>query len=190
MTPLNLDSTLDIFEKISTKVAPNTELMLIGAVPCMFWGNGISLLGGSRTTMDIDVWEEGSTFNTANLKAALKSVNVGFNPTGFDEPDAPYLQIVTSEMVFVPAGNPVELYEINNLRLITPDPYSYIASKLIRCNIKDAADCALIAKHHRIASADLIKAATKLKSCKRITRTQVELAHENITLIQSFLSNL
>jgi hypothetical protein len=177
----------EFLEKISKEVAPGTHLVLIGAVPCILMGQGMSCTGEVRATLDIDVWKRDSKYKLENLKSVCLKHGLGFNPTGYNEPTTAYLQLVEPDLVFLPANNGVVLFTKNNLTVSCPDPICYISSKLVRCNTKDAADCALIAQHFNLTKEQIAQAATRLKTCKGITYAQLEQAQENITLVQQYV---
>jgi len=110
------------------------EICLIGSAACLLAGMD------GRTSRDLDVWEPASNYDTAELRKAVESAELAFNPNSFVEPSTPYIQIVEPGLVQIGDFTPVRLMRMGRLHLTKPPIENLIAAKLIRCEEKDLAD--------------------------------------------------
>lgn len=137
MISFDRDRWLRALEEIAIalgKEGDPVEICLIGSAACLFGGMD------GRTSRDLDVWQPASDYDMAELKAAVETAGLAFNPTSAIEPDMPYLQIVEPGIVQIGSFTPVKLLRIGRLRLTRPPIENIIAAKLTRCAEKDLAD--------------------------------------------------
>lgn len=122
---------------------PPVRLCLIGSAAC--------LLGNmpERASHDLDVWKPASKYAIAELRNAVETAGLLFNPKDFLEPDAPYLQIVEPGIVQVGKFEPVHMETLGRLELYRPPIENIIASKLARASDKDILDILYLIKNHQ-----------------------------------------
>lgn len=137
MISFDRDRWLRALEEIAIalgKEGDPVEICLIGSAACLFGGMD------GRTSRDLNVWQPANDYDMAELKAAVETAGLAFNPTSAIEPDMPYLQIVEPGIVQIGSFTPVKLLRIGRLRLTRPPIENIIAAKLTRCAEKDLAD--------------------------------------------------
>jgi hypothetical protein len=121
---------------IGKKIKTNTSLTLMGSAPNMLRGQP------SRTSIDLDVWKPTSSYDKEELKIAVESAGLLFNPTE-EIPDKPYIQIVEPgicQLGNLSKGDIENLESIGNLNIQCPKIEYLIASKLLRAEGKDLED--------------------------------------------------
>jgi uncharacterized protein YkvS len=102
---------------------------------------------GERTSIDIDIVVEDSSFDRNLLKRATEKAGLIFNPTGDFEPDTPYLQLVEPDNPVVSFGDYAKTVKlpgapVNNagISIKSIPAENVIASKLCRATEKDNDD--------------------------------------------------
>jgi hypothetical protein len=119
------------------------KLCLIGSAAC--------LLGNmpERASRDLDIWKPSSQYDTLELKAAAEAAGLVFNPTGYLEPENPYIQIIEPGIVQVGEFTPVLMEKMGRLELYRPPIENIIASKLTRAAEKDIQDILYLLKAYQ-----------------------------------------
>lgn len=126
----------DKLSQIARKIKKPTKLTLMGSAPNMLRGQP------SRMSIDLDIWKQTSTFDKEDIKQAVESTGLLFNPTQ-EIPDKPYIQIVEAGICQLGKFSTHDLQEIQSERklcLQCPPIENLIASKLLRSEPKDLED--------------------------------------------------
>ncbi len=144
------------------------EICLIGSAACLFGGMD------GRTSIDLDVWMPNSRFDELELKQAVISVGLLYDPKTDEEPDKTYLQIVEPGIVQLGVFESVFVKKMGRL-LVTRPPYeNIIASKLTRANFKDIQDIHFLMQTYRPSRESIEKIIASLPNSDR------EVASENL----------
>ena len=148
IVPNSLDGEawMALLEKVAVslgKVGPPVRLCLIGSAACLFGGMA------GRTSRDLDVWRPASDYDRIELKAAIESAGLLFDPKSVLEPERPYLQIVDPGLTQLGAFEPVLVERLGRLHLFRPPIENLIAAKLIRGDAKDLGDIRFLLNAHR-----------------------------------------
>jgi len=128
----------------------HAQLMVIGSWPAIEDGMP------GRTSLDLDVWVEGSDFIEPVLVRACADAGLLFNPTQPEEEldgQTPYLQLVEPGIVQVPDRPPRSKVNLGALKILVPPPAALIASKLTRAAPKDLDDCLYLQHRHGVREA-------------------------------------
>lgn len=126
----------DKLSQISKGVKKATRLTLMGSAPNMLRGQP------SRMSMDLDVWKTSSCYDRDDLKQAVESAGLLFNPTE-EAPTKPYIQIIEAgicQLGRFKTQDIENLETMGNLSLEAPPIENLIASKLLRAEAKDLED--------------------------------------------------
>ena len=148
IVPNSLDGEawMALLEKVAVslgKDGPPVRLCLIGSAACLFGGMA------GRTSRDLDVWRPASDYDRIELKAAIESAGLLFDPKSVLEPERPYLQIVDPGLTQLGAFEPVLVERLGRLHLFRPPIENLIAAKLIRGDAKDLGDIRFLLNAHR-----------------------------------------
>lgn len=130
--------------------------------------------------MDIDVWNQKSTFDQTELRKACQDAGVHFDPRGELDPNAVYVQIVRPGVVRLPVDFEVEvLGRYGKLTVVMPSPALLSAAKLARGDERDIEDIAWWIKERAISLDDIREAVGTLPD-----QSQREVADENMVLVE------
>lgn len=174
MAGLDAERILRLFSDLGQKLARPATLCLIGSTPAIASGQP------NRQTADIDLWHDGSDYDTGDLARACRELGVAFDPRGELESGAIYIQVVRAGIVRLPAGFPVEIIgRFRNLTVVMPRPEILVAAKLVRASEADIQDIAWWVHQRRLHVAD-IEAAIQTFPDPR----DREVASENITFVR------
>ncbi len=152
----------DIASTLGSEGEP-VELCLIGSAAC--------ILGGmdGRTSMDLDIWMPGSDFDELELKKAVLSAGLLFDPKSELEPDTPYIQIVEPGIVQMGKFVSVSVKRMGRLRISRPPYENLIASKLVRADLKDIQDIQFMMQAYRVDKDAVRRVIESLPSRPRAT---------------------
>ena len=151
IVPNSLDGEawMALLEKVAVslgKVGPPVRLCLIGSAACLFGGMA------GRTSRDLDVWRPASDYDRIELKAAIESAGLLFDPKSALVPDRPYLQIVDPGLTQLGPFEPVLVERLGRLFIFRPPIENLIAAKLIRADARDLGDIRFLLDTHRPSS--------------------------------------
>jgi len=132
----------DIAVALGSK-GPPVHLCLIGSASCVLSGMD------GRTSRDLDVWKPASDYDLLELKQAVESAGLLFDPKSHLEPDKPYLQIIEPGLTQTGDFTPVRMDRMGRLVLLRPPIENLIAAKLIRSEPKDIEDIQFLIKLHQ-----------------------------------------
>jgi hypothetical protein len=131
---LNADEWAEKLRDIAGHLKHPASLCLIGAAPGMFSAQ-------PRSSMDLDVWDEGSTFFHSDLKQAVEKAGLLFDPKSELAPEIPYIQIVQPGIVHLGDYKETQtLLREPGMTVVCPPIENIIASKLLRAGPKDIED--------------------------------------------------
>ena len=119
------------------------HLCLIGSAACLFGGME------GRTSRDLDVWKPASEYDLLDLKRAVESAGLAFDPKTVLEPDQPYLQLIEPGLTQVGEFTPVRMEKMGRLILSRPPVENLIAAKLIRADARDIGDIQFLYQLHQ-----------------------------------------
>lgn len=151
---LDRESWLNLLEKMAEALPPEgppVRLCLIGSAACL-----LEAMPG-RSSRDLDVWQPGSDFDRLELKRAVESAGLLFDPRNNLEPDRPYVQIITPGPSQAGDFTPVLWARLGRLHVYLPPWPNLIASKLARGDERDVEDVLFLAGRHAV-SADAVQA--------------------------------
>src|ERR1700689_4953926 len=110
-------------------------------------GSAAAILSGQpeRQTPDIDIWGPESDFDAGDLKQAVETTGLLFDPKGEVGPDDAYLQVLRPGITLFPAKFPTsisveKLGRYGQLTLVMPPPAMIVATKLARGYDSDLED--------------------------------------------------
>lgn len=167
----------DLLIRLGDALKRPTSLVVIGSSVCMSLGQA------ERMTMDVDVWRKDSVYDLGDLKNACKAVGIVFNPTGFDEPDAVYLQMVEPGIVQLGVFDETSsLLKAGNLDIRRPPIENVIASKLVRGEARDFDDSVFLLKKCRVSLNEVETAVASI-----FNKQARENAIENIVMLRACL---
>ncbi|MEX1047916.1 MAG: DUF6036 family nucleotidyltransferase [Akkermansiaceae bacterium] len=132
----------DISEALGNE-GPELQLCLIGSAACLFGGMD------GRTSRDLDIWKPASDYDLLELKSAVESAGLLFDPKGHLDPELPYIQIVEPGLTQIGDFKPVRIDRLGRLILLRPPIENLIAAKLIRSEPKDIEDIQFLYKLHQ-----------------------------------------
>jgi hypothetical protein len=174
MAGLDAKRILRLFSELGQRLARPTTLCLIGSTPAIASGQP------GRQTADIDLWHDGSDYDTGDLARACRELGVAFDPHGELEPDAIYIQVVRPGIVRLPAGCPVEVVgQFGNLTVVMPKPEILVAAKLVRASETDIQDIAWWVHQRSLKIGDIEAAIEALPNHR-----DREVASENMTFVR------
>lgn len=111
-----------------------------------------------RISIDLDIWNKGSSFFYSDLKQAVEKAGLLFDPKAEMAPDQPYVQIVQPGVVQIgPYEETETVLRETGLTVIRPPIENIIASKLVRASAKDLEDIAYL-RHHFGITKDQVEA--------------------------------
>lgn len=143
---LNKESLEDLFVRLSEKIHRRTRLCLFGSSP------GILLGQPNRTTQDIDMWRNSSTYDASDLKRAMADLGVLWNPMHPPKGGPVYLQVVVPGIVNFPhALETAPVFKRGMLTIVMPTPVLLSAAKLVRGTEKDLQDICWWMQHRSIS---------------------------------------
>lgn len=146
---LNHEEWLTLLERIAVALGrdgPPIRLCLIGSVACVFGGMA------GRTSRDLDVWRPASDYDRLELRQAVESAGLLFDPKSSLEPGKPYVQIIDPGPTQVGSFEPVLMERMGRLEIYRPPIEHLIASKLVRGDARDIEDVLFLAGKHRPAT--------------------------------------
>jgi len=146
---MKLDRTAWIahLEAISEALPPSgppVSLCLIGSAACL-----LEAMPG-RSSRDLDVWQPASDFDRMELKRAVETAGLLFDPRDQLDPDRPYVQIITPGPSQTAHFTPVLWARMGRLHIYLPPWPNLIASKLARGDERDVEDVLFLASRHRV----------------------------------------
>jgi hypothetical protein len=154
---LNSSNIEDVLIEIGRYLEKPAKLLLIGSAI------GIQMGQPNRMTGYIDVWMDSLDFDYADLKQACIKAGIEFNPKGYDEPDAPYIQIVQKSIVDVGEfDKESRLFKTGNLTVVRPPLEHIIASKLVRGSDTDYDDMLFLFNNSGVSVQDIEDAISTL----------------------------
>jgi hypothetical protein len=133
---------------------PPVSLCLIGSAACL-----LEAMPG-RSSRDLDVWQPASDFDRLELKRAVESAGLLFDPRDQLDSDRPYVQIITPGPSQTADFTPVLWARMGRLHVYLPPWPNLIASKLARGDERDVEDVLFLASRHRV-SADAVRACAE-----------------------------
>ncbi|OAM91643.1 nucleotidyl transferase AbiEii/AbiGii toxin family protein [Termitidicoccus mucosus] len=143
---LNADQWAEKLEKISLYLEHPASLCIIGSAVGMFAQQ-------IRTSIDLDIWNNGSSFFYSDLKQAVEKAGLLFNPKEEMEPGRPYIQIVQPDIVQIgPYDETITVLRETGLTIIRPPIENIIASKLTRASPRDLEDIMYLKNHFGISN--------------------------------------
>ncbi len=172
--PVDRKKLVQIFEEIGKSLSTPATICLIGSSP------GIASGQPDRQSMDIDVWNQKSTFDRTELKNACQDAGVLFDPEGELDPDAIYIQIVRPGVVRLPVDFEIEVLDrYGKLTVVMPSPALLSAAKLARGDERDIEDVAWWIKERAIRLEDIREAIGTLPD-----QSQRDVADENMVFVE------
>lgn len=172
---LDRDAWLAALQSIAVALGPAGEpvrLCLIGSVACVFGGMA------TRTTRDLDVWKPASDYDLIELKQAIETAGLTFDPKSSLDPDTPYVQMVEAGPTQLGQFEPVFMERLGRLYLYRPPIENLIASKLVRAEGRDVEDVVFLMAKHSPTQAAI---RTVIESFTEPGKTQ---ALENLVYLQ------
>jgi len=150
------------------------RLVVIGSAVCMSLGQN------QRMTMDVDVWRKDSTYDLGSLRRACDAVGIVFDPKGYDEPEAVYLQMVDPGVVQLGVfDETMSIFKTGNLEIRRPPIENVIASKLVRGEGRDFDDCAFLMKKCQVSMKAIERAVASIED-----NYSRENATDNLTMLE------
>lgn len=143
---LDREQWLTALEQIAhflDRPGPQIRLCLIGSVACVFGGMA------ARTSRDIDIWKPASDYDLLELKNAVESAGLAFDPKTTLDPAKPYVQLVEPGPTQVGSFEPVLVERVGRLMIYRPPVENLIASKLARGDARDVEDVIFLANKYR-----------------------------------------
>lgn len=125
------------------KEGPPIRLCLIGSAACLFGGMD------GRTSRDLDIWKPASNYDRMELKRAVESIGLLFDPKTTLEPEKPYLQLIEPGVIQVGTFEPILMDRLGRLEIWRPPIENLIVSKLVRFDAKDLSDIRFLISRHR-----------------------------------------
>jgi hypothetical protein len=172
---------LALLEKLDGALSKPTRLCIIGSCALLLMGHN------TRSTEDVDIWLPASDIDGADLARACRAIGVGFNPTHEDAGEAePYLQVVQPGIVTLPKFTrgrwstgqvSTTVWKGKVLEVTIPPAAVLVASKLVRCEDRDLADCAYVMSRGAADETGVKAAIQKIPASARQT------AAENVVLL-------
>jgi hypothetical protein len=142
---LNAEEWAEKLRAIASHLAHPASLCLIGAAPGMFSSQ-------PRISMDLDVWNEGSSFFYSDLKQAVEKAGILFDPKSEMAPETPYIQIVQPGIVHIGDYKETQtMLRETGLTVVRPPVENIIASKLLRAGPKDIEDIIYLRRHFDVS---------------------------------------
>jgi hypothetical protein len=131
-----------------------------------------------RSSRDLDVWQPASDFDRLELKRAVESAGLLFDPRDQLDPDRPYVQIITPGPSQTASFTPVLWAKMGRLHIYLPPWPNLIASKLARGDERDVEDVLFLAGRHRVTDEQVRACAEQMPEPAR------EQVLENLVYLQ------
>jgi hypothetical protein len=149
---LNRDAWLAALGRIAEALpaaGPPLRLCLVGSAACL-----LEAMPG-RASRDLDVWQPESDFDFLELKRAVETAGLAFDPREALLPDRPYVQIITPGPSQTGSFVPLLWARMGRLHIYLPPWPNLIASKLARGDERDVEDVIFLAGKHGVTAEEV-----------------------------------
>ena len=154
---LDRDQWLDCLERIGSALPAEGEpvrVCLIGSAACLLEAG----MPG-RVSHDLDIWLPGSGFDLGELRRAVQTAGLLFDPRSALPPDRPYVQLISPGPSQAGEFTPVLWARFGRLHVYLPPWPHWIAAKLARGDARDVEDVLYVAGCRSVSRAAVAECA-------------------------------